>query len=111
MSAEQRRKCATPKHGLYDAQRGGRRGKRGCRNALVVCPQLLQRADQAVRLAYHSRTGFIGGELSLPRKTELQQKCAERRQKKKQQPEDARSATALTIIAVAASKPWGPNVR
>src|SRR4029077_7382301 len=81
MGAEQRRKCAAPKHGLYDAQRRGRRGKRGCRNALVVCPQLLQRAYQAVRLAYHSRTGFIGGELSLPRKTELQQHCGERCEK------------------------------
>jgi len=82
MCAEQRRHAATSEQWLYDTQRRGRRGKRGSRYPLVVCTQFLERTHEAVGLAYHSCPGFIRGEFPLTRKSELQQECAERRQKK-----------------------------
>src|ERR1700746_1855736 len=108
MGAEQRRHRAAAKQGLYDAQCRSRRRKGRRRDALIICSKLLQGADQAVGLAHHPCTGFVRGEFPLARKTELQQHCAERRQKNQQEPDDTCPATTFAVIALSTSEPWAP---
>src|SRR5260370_41874176 len=82
MRAEEGGQRAAPEERFHDAKRGSRRAKCGGRDPLVVGSQLLECANEPVGLSDHPRTGFVGGVLSLARRTELQQHCSKGRQKK-----------------------------
>src|SRR6267378_4050648 len=89
------------KHGLDDAQRGGRWRHRGGRDSLVVGPEFLQGADQAVRLANHASAGSVRGVLALARNAELQKSGRDGRQNQHQNS----SHTAAFALVVGSTKP------
>ena len=74
MGAEERPEAPAAKQRLDNAKRG-RRGRDGTRwNAVIVCSQLLERANQAIRIPYHSGASFISRVFPLAGERQLKQK-------------------------------------
>src|SRR5215469_401579 len=93
---------STSKERLDDTERRSGLGN-VARNALVVGAQLLQGADQAVRIADHAGAGFVGGVLALPGDAELQKHGGAGSQEKHQ--ERGEAAAFTVVIAPAPAKP------
>src|SRR6266705_1850591 len=109
MSAKKGPERAAAKKGLHDAQgrSRGRYGRRG--NAIVVGTQLLEGADQAVRVSDHACAGLVGGILPLAGESQLQEHGGERGQNQHHQTKDSASSSAsLTIVSVAVAEPRSP---
>src|SRR5467141_3382899 len=108
MRAEQRRYAAAPEHGFDDAQRGGRWRNGSGRYALVVGSQLLQRADEAIRLAHHTCAGLVGGVFPRARKKELQHQGRKWREEDHQQGREAAHLAVIVAVSTETTKDHGP---